>query len=128
MPFALLSIGILLVIVAVRDQQNAFVALVGGDFSGGPGNNFLYWIVALAIVGAIGYIPKARPVSTLFLVLILLVLILKRGNPATGVQGGVFKQLVAALQTTSKPSAAAITSTATIGGVSAGGGGVSGAG
>ena len=105
MPFALLSIGILLLVVAVRDQQQAFVALVGGDFSG-PGN-FLYWVVALALVGAIGYIPKAKPISTLFIVLILLVLLLKRGN-TSGTGGGVFQQLWAALGTTNQPSAAGI--------------------
>lgn len=107
MPFALLSIGILLLVVAVRDQQQAFVALVGGDFSG-PGN-FLYWVVALALVGAIGYVPKAKPVSTLFIVLILLVLVLKRGT-ATGTTPGVFQQLVNALKTTGTPSATGIAS------------------
>lgn len=106
MPFALLSIGILLLVVAVRDQQQAFVALLGGDFSG-PGN-FLYWVAALAIIGAIGYIPKAKPISNLFIVLILLVLILNRGNPATGIHGGIFSQLQAALGTTKQPSAAGI--------------------
>jgi hypothetical protein len=92
----------------VRDQQQAFAALVAGDFSG-PGN-FLYWIVALAIVGAIGYLPKAKPISNLFIVLILLVLILNRGNPKTGAGGGVFQQLQAALGTSKQPSAAAIAS------------------
>jgi hypothetical protein len=105
MPFALLSIGILLIVVAVRDQQQPFVALVGGDFSG-PGN-FLYWVVALAVVGAIGYVPKAKPVSNLLIVLILVVLILKRGN-TSGVGGGVFQQLWAALGSTKQPSAAGI--------------------
>lgn len=97
MPFVLLMIGILLLTVAVRDQQTAFVQLVRGDFSG-PGN-FMYWVVALIVLGAIGYIPKAKPVANLFIVLILIVLVLKRGN-SSGVGGGVFQQLTSALGAT----------------------------
>ena len=58
MPFALLFIGILLVVVGVRNMAAPFIALLGGDFSG-P-DNFLYWVVALVIIGAVGYIPKAK--------------------------------------------------------------------
>lgn len=101
MPFALLFIGIVLVIVAVRNQQSPFLALLGGDFSG-PGN-FFYWVIALAAVGAVGYIPKAKPVSDGLLVLILLALVLVAGK------GGVFTNLTAALQSTNKPSAQSIT-------------------
>jgi hypothetical protein len=95
MPFALLLVGILLITVAVRNQQTAFVQLVRSDFSG-P-SNFMYWVVALVLIGSIGYIPKAKPVSNLLIALILIVLILKRGNPATGAGGGVFQKLTAAL-------------------------------
>jgi hypothetical protein len=100
MPFALLMIGILLLTVAVRNRQTEFVQLVRGDFSG-PGN-FMYWVLALVVLGSIGYIPKAKPVANLFIVLILIVLILKRGN-SNGVGGGVFQQLTAALGATNTP-------------------------
>lgn len=64
----------------------------------------MYWVVALIVVGAIGYIPKARPAANLFLVLILVVLLLKRGN-SSGVGGGVFQQLTTALGMTATGSA-----------------------
>jgi hypothetical protein len=95
MAFALLAIGIVLVTVAVRDTGDAFVKLVKGDFSG-PGN-FWWWIAALAIIGAIGYFEKLRPLSDALLVAILLALVLTKGNPAMP-GGGVFQQLMAALQ------------------------------
>jgi hypothetical protein len=108
MPFALLFIGILLLVVSIRNQQTPFVHLVAGDFTG-PGN-FIYWVVALVLLGAIGYIPKAKPVSNLLIVLILVVLVLKRGNPQTGVTGGIFQQLTDALGTTTKTSVGTTTS------------------
>ncbi|HEY6371849.1 MAG TPA: hypothetical protein VIX37_14810 [Candidatus Sulfotelmatobacter sp.] len=112
MPFALLSIGILLIVVAVRNRQTEFVQTVKSDFTG-PGN-FMYWVVALVIVGAIGYIPKAKPVADLFIVLILIVLLLKRGN-SSGVGGGVFQQLNTALgMTTASPGTTGTTATVTL--------------
>jgi hypothetical protein len=97
MPFALLMLGVLFLTVAIRNQQTAFVQLVRADFSGT--GNFSYWVVAVIVLGAIGYIPKAKPVSNLLLVLILIVLVLKRGN-SSGLGGGVFNQLVTALGST----------------------------
>lgn len=106
MPFMLLIIGLVLIAAAVRNKQQDFIALLGGDFSGS--GNFVYWIVALIVIGAVGYIPKAKPVSDGLLVLILLALVLTRGNPKYP-GGGVFSQLETALGTTSKPSSASIT-------------------
>lgn len=105
MPFVLLFIGVLLVTVAIRDQQQPFVALLGDEFSG-P-RNFLYWVVALIVIGSIGYIPKAKPVANAMLALIIIVLFLKRGDPSQAT-GGVFQQLQAALSTTKTPSAAGL--------------------
>lgn len=122
MPFALLFIGILLIVVAVRNMQQPFVALVGKDFSGQ--GNFMYWVLALVAIGSIGYIPKAKPASDLFLVLILLVLLLTRGSPSFP-GGGVFKQLQTALGDTMNPSAATLGgsggATPTSGGITVGG-------
>ena len=93
MAFALLIVGMSLVVVSVRNTQATFTARVANDFKGS--GNFLYWIVAILIIGAIGYIPKAKPVSDLFLVLILVVLFLKKGNPSVG--GGFFQQFTQAI-------------------------------
>lgn len=95
MPFALLFIGILLIVVSVRNTQAGFIALVEGDFTGA--GNFFYWVVALLAIGLIGYIPKAKPVSDALLILILLALVLATGK-------GVFSQVTAALGTTANAS------------------------
>jgi hypothetical protein len=86
-------------------MQAPFLALLGGDFSGK--GNFFYWVLAIVAIGAIGYLPKAKPVSDGLLVLIILALFLAVGKP--GSNGGVFGQLTAALTDTQHPSAASIT-------------------
>jgi hypothetical protein len=108
MPFALAIIGLFLLIAAVRgtaDGPNGLFALVSGDFTQPPG--FAYWMVAILIVGAVGYIPKAKPISVAFLWLVVLVLFLSKGDP-TKVGGGFFTQFVQGLQSTTTAQSAAV--------------------
>lgn len=97
MPFVLLIIGIVLLISGVRATQDTLFSLVKGDFTGS--DNFIYWLGAILIIGAIGYIPKVKPISTALLVLVIVVLFLKKGD-ATGLGGGFFSQFTKALGTT----------------------------
>lgn len=99
MAFALLIIGTILIVATVRNTQDSLIAQVAKDFTG-P-SNFIYWIVAILIIGAVGYVEKLKPLSDGFLILVLLVLFLKKGNPQ-GVGGGFFTQFTAALQTSTK--------------------------
>jgi hypothetical protein len=101
MPFALLIIGIVLIVVAVRDTQDQFITLVKGDFSG-PGN-FTWWVIALLMIGSLGYITRLRPIADGLLVLILLALVLSRGRPDQP-GGGFFKQFTDAISSIGKPS------------------------
>jgi uncharacterized membrane protein YgcG len=117
MPFALLIVGLLLVVSAVRNTYGQLFQLVSNEFSG-PGN-FIYWIVAILIIGAVGYVQKLKPLSDGFLVLVILVLVLKRGNPS-GIGGGFFNQFTAALKSTNTPATSTIAGS---GGVSVSGGG-----
>jgi hypothetical protein len=97
MAFALLIIGLALVTVTVRNTQDTFTARVANDFRG-PGN-FVYWIVAILIIGSVGYVKKLKGLSDAFLVMVLLVLILKRGNPGMPA-GGFFQQFTNAIKGT----------------------------
>jgi len=108
MAFALLIIGITLVVAAVRNTQGDLITLLIGDFTG-P-NNFIYWIVALLIIGAVGYVPKLKPVSDGFLVIVILALFLSKGRPDSKT-GGFFKQFTDALGTTTKAPATGATGT-----------------
>ncbi len=88
MPFALLIIGATLIVAGVRNQQDKLFTLVKNDFAG-P-NNFIFWIVSILAIGAVGYIPKLKPISTAFLGLVIVVLFLRKGT-------GFFAQLNTAL-------------------------------
>lgn len=98
MPFALLIIGLVLLVSSVRNSHGDFFALVKGDFTG-P-NNFIFWVVSILLIGSVGYIPKLKPLSTAFLVLVILVLVLVKGNPKAQ-SGGFFQKFTEALNGTS---------------------------
>lgn len=72
MPIAFLVIGIVFLAAAVRGEQKLLFDTLKSDFTG-P-NNFLYWGIALFVIGAIGYYKPAKPLSNAFLVLVFLVL------------------------------------------------------
>jgi hypothetical protein len=96
MPFALLIIGIVLIVAAVRnkvtdsDDNTGLVTLIKGDFTG-P-NNFTYWLVAILILGAFGYIESIRPLSRIFMVLVIITLFLSNGGFFEKFQSQVFGQ------------------------------------
>jgi hypothetical protein len=94
MPFALLIIGAVLLISAVKGTQEDLFALVRGDFTGPQ--NFIYWMVAILLIGGLGYIPKIKPISVAFLSLVVLVLFLARGDP-TKAGGGFFEKFTAGI-------------------------------
>jgi len=100
MPFALIMIGVVLVVASVQNTQGTLFTLVKGDFTG-P-NNFFYWVAILLVIGTAGYIKPLQPVSRAFLVLLMVVLFLSKGNPQNA-GGGVFAQLTSALNIQTSP-------------------------
>ena len=78
MPFVLLVAGVVLVVAAVRNTQQELFYLMARDFTGQ--HNFIYWFLSILIIGAVGYIPKMKPISDGFLILVILVLFLKKGT------------------------------------------------
>lgn len=94
MPFALLIIGIVLIVAGVRNTQGILFTLLKGDFTGN--GNFIFWFVSILLIGSIGYIEKLKPLSTAFLVLVLMALFLSKGDPSKS-GGGFFKQFSTAL-------------------------------
>ena len=87
MPFALVTVGLILVITGVRDTYAALGSQVKSDFTGQ--GNFMYWIAALGIVGSVGYIDRLRGFANMFMALIIIAMVLKNG--------GVFAQFKSAL-------------------------------
>jgi len=87
MPIALLIIGLILIISAVRGTTKTVFALFESD-----GQAFISWFLIIIILGVVGISKTLRPVSNSFLVLVLVVFTLKNS-------GGIFssfKQLTVA--------------------------------
>jgi hypothetical protein len=91
MPFILLLFGAVLAISAYRGTTEELFDLLKGDFTGE--SNFFYWIVSIAGIGLIGYIPRMEGVSRLFFVLLFVVMFVSNR--------GIFDQFTNAIQTAS---------------------------
>jgi hypothetical protein len=74
MPLALLTIGVIFLIAAVRGTHQLLFDTLKDDFTG-P-NNFIYWGLALFVISAAGYYKPLRPLSNAFMLLVVLVLFL----------------------------------------------------
>ena len=88
MGFALLLIGLLMIIVGARGTYVQFGEQLTSEFTGE--NNFTYWIVALGAIGALGYIPAVQKLSRMLMTLVILVLFLSHK--------GFFEQFQTALK------------------------------
>lgn len=93
MPYALILAGALLLVSGVRNTQADLFALLKKDFTG-P-HNFIFWFLAIMAVGSIGYVPKIKPVSDAFLILVILVLFLSNK--------GFFAQFTRQISSTTSP-------------------------
>ena len=87
MPYALVIIGLLMIITGINNTYAQFATQLQTDFGGSRG--FIVWAIALAAVGALGYINDLRQFSHYFMALILISFVLSNK--------GVFQNLQAAL-------------------------------
>ena len=97
MPFVIVLIGIMLISSGARNRASQLGALIANDFSGS--GNFFAWVAAIGAVGAVGYYEPMKPVSRLFLFLVLLSMLLSNR--------GFFANLLDAVQTFEAPAPAA---------------------
>lgn len=77
-PIAAILLGSMLLDLAFRGTEHQFAKQLGQDF--GQGSKFLSWVAAIVILGAIGYVPALRTVSTAALTLLIVVLTLANGG------------------------------------------------
>jgi hypothetical protein len=77
MPFALVLIGIILVVTGAKDTHVQLGQQLQKDFTGD--GNFVFWVAAVGSVGALGYIEPLRPLSRAFMVLIIVAVLI--ANP-----------------------------------------------
>lgn len=90
MPFALLTIGILLIVVGFQNTYKAFGNQLVTDFTG-P-SSFLVYSVAIVAIGAVGYVKELEGFSRAFLGLVVLALFIGAVN-----KGGFFANLQSGL-------------------------------
>lgn len=93
MPFALVFVGLILIVTGVKDTQAALGQQVVGDFTGS--GNFVFWIASLGAVGALGYVPELKKFSVAFMTLIIIAMLLAQEKNG---KGGFFAQFYAALK------------------------------
>ena len=87
MPFILIVIGLLLFVSAIQGTTKQLGTLLVEDFTGQ--HSFLYWVVAILVIGGVGYIKPLKVLSDMFLLLLVIVLFLG--------QKGFFSQFQSAL-------------------------------
>jgi hypothetical protein len=80
--------GAVMLVAGIRNTYADLWNLVRNDFTSQGG--FISWIAAIAVVGAMGYIPKLKPLSIAFMTLLLIVLVISNG--------GVFAKLTSFIQ------------------------------
>lgn len=87
MPFALVTIGLMMIVTGARDTHIQFGEQLKSDLTGSQ--NFLQYALAIGTVGSLGYVSDLRSISNLLMSLIILSLILSNQ--------GVFRKLQDAL-------------------------------
>ena len=97
MPLLFIGSGIVFVFVGLNGNAAQLYTLLAGDFQG-P-NSFVYWMLAMFILGALGYIKGLEGLSKMFLILVIIVLLLDNG--------GFFAQFQSFIQQQTKTPAAA---------------------
>jgi len=95
MPFALVTIGLLMIVTGARDTHRCFAMELRSDMTGPPGQNFVWWLAALGGIGALGYVPGMRQIAMTFMALVVIVMVLAQQRAGGG---GFFGQFVEALR------------------------------
>lgn len=72
MPFVVLAIGAILLIAALNNSQTALAGALETDIPA-----YLKWALAIALIGALGFIPGLKPISRGLMALVLAVIVLK---------------------------------------------------
>jgi len=78
MTITAILIGLILVVAAIRGNQDELFDLVKDDFTGS--NNFIVWIVAIGFLFALTKVEQVKPIANAFIGLLLLVVIIGNRN------------------------------------------------
>lgn len=91
MPLVLIIFAAAAIVIGARGQANAAGSLIVGEITGSDGKEgFAPWVLAVLIIGVLGYIKNVKVFSDAFIALIILAIFLKDGQ-------GFFANLQSAL-------------------------------
>lgn len=77
MPIVILVISLTLVFAGLNDKLGTLSSLLQDDIKPSDGSaSFGLWVLAIIIVGVLGYVNKLRPFSNAFLVLIFVAILI----------------------------------------------------
>jgi hypothetical protein len=114
MPFALVFVGLVLIVTGARDTYRQLGSMIVGDMTGARGGaGFIMFAAAIGGVGALGAIPELRTFSHYFMALILISLVLHNSGAA--------QKILAALKGATAATPVPAASSAGLGTSSAGG-------
>lgn len=92
MPIFILFVGVVLVAAGINDKFTDLKNLIVEDFQPSSGQTaFQYWIIAIVIAGAFGYIKGLRPLSNALLLLVFIAMFVKKDQ-------GFFDQFMNAIK------------------------------
>lgn len=80
MPFAIVFIGVLLCVTAIKDTYSQLGTQLAKDFTGDK--SFLVWASAIGAVAALGYANSLKPFARTFVALILIAMFISNKGVA----------------------------------------------
>lgn len=99
-----------MVVSSAKDCHVQLAQQLRTDFSGPPNQNFIWWLLALGVIGMVGYVRELRTFSRSFMALTIIAMVLaqqRNGNK------GFFQSLQEAIASGPTPCSPASSSTAT---------------
>jgi hypothetical protein len=93
MPFVFIIVGTVFIVSGALGTSSQFLKLLKGDLPG-----FIYWMLAIGVIGALGYVNDFRGFSRALLALVLIVLLITEDK---GTSGGFFTEFQQAISTIS---------------------------
>lgn len=74
MPWALLFIGLIFMVAAVKGNHGDLFKLLKKDMTGS--DNFIVWVMSIVFLVLIGNIKSVKPIADSFILLLLIALVL----------------------------------------------------
>lgn len=97
MPLFILVVAIVLIAAGINNKLGDLTTLLKDAFSPDDGSTpFQIWIIAIFVVGSLGYVKELKPLANAFLTLVVIGLIL--AQQSKNGSGGFFEKFMQAIK------------------------------